>query len=63
MTIVINKTILKYPCPIEKDLDKIRDRMWKEAGRNSERFLRMIKEDARKVVKEYQLDSRTVKPR
>lgn len=53
--------MLKFPCPIEQELDKIRDRMWQKAGRNPEKLFQMIKEEARKVVREYQLDSRVLK--
>lgn len=55
--------MFKYPCPIEKELDKMRDRIWKEAGRNPKILFRMIRESAEKAVKKYQLDSRAARPR
>ena len=50
--------MVKFPCPIEQELNKIRDKMWQKSGKNPNRLFRMIKEEAEKVVKKYQLDSR-----
>ncbi|MBU4332385.1 hypothetical protein KKD19_06185 [Patescibacteria group bacterium] len=55
--------MLKFPCPIEQELDKIRDRMWRKSGRNPKALFQMIREEASKVAREYQLDSRVVKTR
>lgn len=44
--------MLQYPSPIEKELDKIRDKMWRQAGRDPDRWFAMIREKSRQVDKE-----------
>lgn len=44
--------MLKYPSPIEKELDRVRDKMWQEADQNSERWFVLIREKAKQAEQE-----------
>ena len=55
--------MLKFPCPIEKELDKIRDKMWQRANRKPERLFQMIREEAKEIEEKYQLAGRVRKTR
>ncbi|MFH1392469.1 MAG: hypothetical protein ABIG90_02185 [bacterium] len=45
--------MLKFPCPIEQDLDKIKRKMWIKSGRNIDRLVEDIKHTSDKTLKKH----------
>jgi hypothetical protein len=47
---------MRYLSPIEKQLDSIRDKLWKKAGRNSDAWFNLMREKSKLTLRQY-LDS------
>jgi len=45
--------MLKFPCPAEQELDKIRDKMWEEADRDPDKYFKLIKQKAKQALQEH----------
>lgn len=55
--------MFKYPCKIEKDLDKIRDRMWQRASQDLGKWFDMIEKESDQALKEFGYHAELVGPR
>jgi len=45
--------MLKFPNPIEQDLDRVRDKIWEEAGKNYARLHSNIRKNAQATLNKY----------
>jgi len=45
--------IQRHPSPIEDQLDELRDRMWREAQGDEQKYVDMIKQLAAEAVQKY----------
>ena len=46
--------MLRYPSPIEQNLDKLRDKMWQEAGRDPKKWFALIHNKNKQALQELQ---------